>query len=210
MCPSNAPLPSGILELIEREDDRLGRARETDAPGAHEERRADRLRALPLRVRRQQHVALLGRPIGELCHERRDGAQERSAAIADVQAQIERDLVVARSRRVQPLRHGADALSELGLDGHVHVFFIVRELEDPGRRLVVERAQPVAQRARVAERHDGGAREHRDMRGAPHEVLADERAVVGQRGRPGEQLVQKTLRPGRGRSGDARHGWRLV
>jgi len=42
--------------------------------------------------------------------------------LADVQAQVERDLIVARTRRVQHSRRLSQGSGEPGLDRHMHVF----------------------------------------------------------------------------------------
>ena len=125
--PEQAPLPSGISMLVERERDaRPPRARGPTPHDGDEERGAHRLRALAVRVRGEQHVLLARGALREgserACASSRD---ERGALVAHVEAQVERDLVVARARRVQARRDRADALAELRLDGHVHVFFVL-------------------------------------------------------------------------------------
>ena len=72
-------------------------------------------------------------------HERRELADERDPLVAYVQPEVERDLIVARSRRVKARRDGADALAELRLDGHVDVLLVGGELQRARARLVVER-----------------------------------------------------------------------
>ncbi len=107
-----------------------------------------------------------------------DLPQKRRPAVTDVQPEVQRDLVVARARRVQPSGHRAEAPAELRLDRHVHVFLVRREPQGTGRSFVVESPKAASQRARVSDRYDAGAREHGDMGRAADEVLADERAVV--------------------------------
>ena len=58
--------------------------------------------------------------------------------VAHVEAEIERDLIVARASRVQACSEGSDSLAELRLDGHVDVFFVLWKREGPGAGLIVE------------------------------------------------------------------------
>ncbi len=196
--------------LIERERHGVARASQPHAPCGDQERRADRLRPLPVRVRRQQHVLLRRRPIGEPRDERRRLAQQRGPLVAHVQPQIERDLVVARPGRMEPRSDRPDALAELALDGHVHVFFAVREDEGAGGGLVVQLAKGVAKGARVGYRDDARVREHRDVRRAADEVFAGEGPVVIEGGGPGEELGKHPPGPGRVGARDTRHERRLV
>ena len=68
------------------------------------------------------------RLIGAGGHERRDRVLQRRNAAAQVQPQVERDLLVARAAGVQPAARVADPLDELALDEAVHV------LVGPGNR----------------------------------------------------------------------------
>ena len=57
---------------------------------------------------------------------------ERVDRVADPEAEIDRDLVVARARRVQPPGRRADQLGKPRFDVHVNVFERAREREGPG------------------------------------------------------------------------------
>ncbi len=50
-------------------------------------------------------------------------------SVADVEPEIGRDLVVARTRGVQPSRRGSDQLAEPALDIHVNVLERALEIE---------------------------------------------------------------------------------
>jgi len=53
-----------------------------------------------------------------------ESAQREGALLADVQPQIQRDLIVARARRVEHAGGFAERAGEQRLDGHVDVFFV--------------------------------------------------------------------------------------
>ena len=110
--------------------------------------------------------------------EARDLAERARRLIAHVEAQAERDLVVARTCSVQPLADVAEVAREARLDRHVHVLFAVGEHELARGRLVVHREERAAELLRVVGLEEPDLPEHRDVRGAAEDVLADERAVV--------------------------------
>ncbi len=80
------------------------------------------------------------RPLGQGIDQRCHLAKERRPAIAHVEPQVERDLIVARASRMKSRGDGAEPFAELRLDRHVHVFLTVRQRERPRARLVVEGA----------------------------------------------------------------------
>ena len=57
------------------------------------------------------------------------------AGLADPHAEVERHLVVARARGVQPSGDGADQLAQAGLHVHVDVFEFLAEREGAGVHL---------------------------------------------------------------------------
>ena len=65
-------------------------------------------------------------------HQRADLRADVVERVAHPHLEVERDLVVARARRVQPPRRRADQLGEAGFDVHVNVFERAREREGPG------------------------------------------------------------------------------
>jgi len=54
---------------------------------------------------------------------------ERVYGIANPETEIERDLIVARARRVKPPRHGSDQLREARFDIHMNIFEGARKFE---------------------------------------------------------------------------------
>ena len=85
---------------------------------------AERHRLRDLQVREAGHGAF-GMFLGafdEHALQFTDGVDGFVAGIADPQPEVGRNLVVARSRRVQAARGGADQLAEAMLDSHVDVF----------------------------------------------------------------------------------------
>jgi len=104
-------------------------------PGKHLEvreqmmRERDRLRDLEMREAGHDRFGVLP---GEIEQRPLQTADERSDIVdrgADVQANVRRDLVVARARGVQPLSGIADEIRQSALDIEMHVFEIDRPLE---------------------------------------------------------------------------------
>ena len=81
-----------------------------------------------MRVPGQERVALALGPIGQLFQEQRHFQQRERALLADVQPQIERDLIVPRARRVQHAGFLAERPRQQRLDRHVHVFLVGQRL----------------------------------------------------------------------------------
>ena len=79
-------------------------------------------------------------------------ASSAAACAAHVEAQVERDLVVARARGVQAPRDAAELAREQRLDGHVHVFFVARLSAERAAAAVEELEERVAERLRVVRR----------------------------------------------------------
>ena len=77
---------------------------------------------------------------------------------------IQGDLIVSRSRRVQPAGFGADQFRQSGFHVHMDIFERVAEREGPGRHLGLDRREPVQnQRCRIA-CNDAGLLQHRRVR----------------------------------------------
>ena len=88
-----------------------------------------RLRGLQMGEARHHGAGMFQRPLDQRMLERgqrRIGLVDR---VADIEAEIGRDLVVARARGVQPSRGRADQLGKPALDVHVNVFERALEIE---------------------------------------------------------------------------------
>ncbi len=101
-----------------------------------------------------------------------------------MKAQIERDLIVARSGGMQACCDVAHPFAELTLDGHVNVFFVVGETQRSCAGFVVERTQCVSQDPSIGLSDDARAGQHRDVRGAADQVFSQQCTVVTQRRGP--------------------------
>ena len=119
-------------------------------------RKQDRLRALQVRVARERD---LGRLLGPLqravvCSSwmRRI---ELAALAAEVQAQVERDLVVAAAAGVQLGARVARDLGDAPLDRGVDVFVGRRERERAGRQLLLDAVERVHDRGPLVGRRAG-------------------------------------------------------
>ncbi len=146
-----------------------------------EVRHEHRHRAPQVRVRRHQRIAgLLG-----LIGERRDGRaqsflEQRNAA-AQIQPQVDRDLLVARSAGVQTTAGIADARHQLPLDKPVHVLVVA---VDPRRilaALLENRGERLGDRPAVRGLEHAGARQRFGPRQAAGHVVFEKTAIERER-----------------------------
>ena len=86
------------------------------------------------------------------------------AHLAEVEPQIEGDLVVPGTTRVQFPRHGSDDLSEPPLDGRVHVLVAVVPGERATRRIGSDLFQATGQGSDLVARENPHLTEHRHVR----------------------------------------------
>ena len=93
-----------------------------------EMRDENRLRAPQMRIGRHRHVAGTLGLAGDRGDEVRDRLLNRRNPPLQIQAQIDRDLLVPRPSRVKTLAGLADSLDELPLDEGVHV--LVRAVDE--------------------------------------------------------------------------------
>ena len=135
------------------------------------------LRAPQMRVGRHQRVAgLLG-----LCDERRDDAHDqaidRDQPAAQVEPQIDADLLVARAARMEALAGVADALDELALDPRVDVLVVA--LHDPRilAHRVEQRRQGAVDGGVLVGREHAGRADRLGPRQAAGDVVLDEALV---------------------------------
>ena len=89
----------------------------------------NRLRRLQMREARHHACRMGKRLLGERQLQRAQLLIQRINGIANPEAEIERDLVVARARRVKPPRHRADQLGEARFDIHMNIFERPRKFE---------------------------------------------------------------------------------
>ena len=97
--------------------------------------------------------------------------------VAHPQPDIERDLVVARARGVQPAAGRADQLGEPRLDVEMDVLELGRELEAAGLDLLAHLLQPALDGTPVLRRQDSPGDQHVGMGQRARDVLRVEPAV---------------------------------
>jgi hypothetical protein len=87
-----------------------------------EVRDEDRLGASHVRVRRHQRLAGGGRPVEQRPDEGGNRGLELRHAALQIKAHVDRDLLVARSTRVEAAAGLADPRNQLALDEGMHIF----------------------------------------------------------------------------------------
>ncbi len=97
--------------------------------------------------------------------------------VADIEAEIGRDLVVARARGVQPARGGADQLGQPALDIHVDVFERALEAEIALAHLGQDRVEALGDVLRIRRGDDALVGQHRGMRLGGGDVLGIHMAI---------------------------------
>ena len=131
---------------------------------------------------RHHHVGAIERAGRERPLQAGDLEHERVDRVAHPQAEVDRDLVVARTRGVQAPRRRADDRGEPALDVHVDVFERAREGEGPGLDFALDLGQALGDGVRVRLFDHALSGEHGDMREGACDVLGGELAVEVDRG----------------------------
>ena len=142
----------------------------------------DRLRDLQVGEAGHDRV---GVPVGEVeqgAPQRFDLRRKRVDLAAQPQPHVGRDLVVARTRRVQPLAGVAHQLGQAFLDGQVDVLVgeLPREFAAPD--LPGNRRQPALDGFEIGFRQDPGAREHPRMGARSRDIDGGQPLVERDRG----------------------------
>ena len=88
-----------------------------------------RLRGLQMREPGHHGCGMFQRPLRQRLLERSQRGIGLVDGVADIQPKIGGDLIVARTRGVQPSRGGPDQLAEPALDIHVNVLERALEIE---------------------------------------------------------------------------------
>ena len=107
---------------------------------------------------------------------------ERVDRVAHPEAEVDRDLVVARAGGVQPAGGGADDLGEPALDVHMDVLERAREGEGARLDFALDLRETLGDGLGVGGLDDALAREHGDMGLRAGDVLGGELAVEVDRG----------------------------
>ncbi len=149
MSPASAPDPSGIsrapsvsgLEAIEI-------ALEHPEVGEQVVAEVDRLGALQVRVTGHAPIGMRLGQFDQLLHQRAEQAHRPLTAVADVEREVGRHLVVAGTPGVELAPHRPRNLGDPALDRHVYVLVVVEHLEAPFAKLdldFIEGAQQLCQ-----------------------------------------------------------------
>ena len=174
-----------LVGLVEHHAESAVVAPERGGVRQEEVRSEDRLGASQMRVGRHQRVAGPGGAVGQHPNELHEGGLERGNPALQVQAEVERDLLVARPARVQPSARRADARDQLALDERVDVLVVPRRLGieelriGPAARQNLPEASPY-QRG-VGRRQDAGPFEPLRPREAARHVVVEQPAVEAER-----------------------------
>ena len=119
---------------------------------------------------------------GEGAHDVGDLGVEAVDGVADPEAEIGGDLVVAAAAGVEALAGFADAVGEAGLDVHVDVFEVVDEREAAGFDLGGNLVEALVDGFGVGALDDADMGEHGGMGAAAGDVLAPQLAIEADRG----------------------------
>ncbi len=146
----------------------------------------DGLRALEVRVARQRRLDRLGGARDERFLDAPQAGTDPRDDLSEVQAFVDRDLVVAGAPGVQLAADLTDQLLKTPLDVHVDVLELRAVREGTRRQLVPDRGEPSHDRVAL-----GGGQEPRPGEGlgpgdAPGDVVRPEPPIEGER--PGEPL----------------------
>ena len=130
-----------------------------------------RLGRLKVREARDQGVGVGGGLPHQGALQRLDLADGAVAGLADPEAEIERDLVIARTRRVQAPGRWADQLAQPGLDVQVNVLEFLPEGELSGLDLGLDVVQALLDLRLVGGGDDPGGGQHGGMGARSGQIL---------------------------------------
>ncbi len=140
-------------------------------------REVDGLRALQVRVPRQRPIEVALRDVEQRAGERLDLIGESHRVIADVEREVSRDLVVARSAGVDLAAARASELRDAALDRHVDVDIVGAEREAALGELLLDLVERGVDRGLVGLADDPLLGEHRGVRARLRDVVGPEAAI---------------------------------
>ena len=129
------------------------------------------LRGLQMGEAGHDRAGMFQRPRRQRMLERSERAIGLVDDVADIEAEIGRDLVVARARGVQPSRGGPDQFGKPALDVHMDVFERALEVESALADLRQDRVEALCDVFRITSGDDAVVREHGGMRLRRGDVL---------------------------------------
>ena len=149
--------------------------------GEHMVREEDRLRTLQVRIARHDHVGIALRRLDKRTLQIGNAAEHGERLAAHIEVRVERDLIVAATRRVQPAARLADRVGQTLLDVHVDVFERDRKVEVAALDVLQNVAQPRDDGIFIRFRDDAALGEHFRVRDAARDVFAVHTLVEGNR-----------------------------
>ena len=114
--------------------------------------------------------------------------------VAEIEPQIERDLVVARSRGMELAPRRPDPLGQAALDREMDILVGQREAEAAGIDLALDRVQAGDDFGGLGAAQQAGSRQHPRMRDRPADVMPIEAPVERKRSGEGFHLRQAWAR----------------
>ncbi len=142
----------------------------------------DRLGRLQMGEAGHRHAGALERARGQRALQLGDPRDQRVDRVAHPEAEIDRDLVVARARGMQTPSGGADDLGEPALHVHMDVLERARELEAPRLDFALDLSKTPRDGLGVGGFDDALAGEHGDVGLRTGDVLGGELTVEVDRG----------------------------
>ena len=156
-------------------------AREHGEVSKHVVREEDGLRALQMRVARHDRVGIALRRLDERTLQVGDAAEHGERLAAHIEVRVERDLVVAAARRVQPAARLADRVGQSLLDVHMDVFERDGKVEVTVLDFLQDITKPGDDGIFIRFRDDAALGEHLRVRDAARDILAVHALVEGDR-----------------------------
>ena len=181
--PASAAAPSGhSLRRLRASRKAPGVAAEHLDIGEQVMAEGDRLGRLQMGEARHHHVGASSARVAERPLQAGDLEDERVDRVAHPEAEVDRDLVVARTRGVQAPGGRTDDLGEAALDVHMDVFERAREGEGPRLDFALDLVETLGDGLRVRRVDHALFGEHGDMGEGAGDVLGGELAVEADRG----------------------------
>ena len=143
---------------------------------------SDGLCRLHMGEARHRHARAFERPLAQRQLQTGDLRNQRVDRVSHPKPEVERNLVVARARGVQPSRRRADDLGKPALDIHVNVFERAREGKGSRLDFAFDLSQTGGNGVGVGRLNDALLGEHCNMRLRAGNVLGGEFAVEVDRG----------------------------
>jgi hypothetical protein len=144
-------------------------------------RQRNRLRALQMGIPRHGGVEVAPRDPNQGCAQDPDQFIDVLDFVAQIETQVERDLVVARTRGVELAPGLPDFRDQASLDREVDVFVGGDKAKLPGFDLLLDLAKTALHRAPLGGADQADARQHAGMGDRTKDVVAIETAVERQR-----------------------------